>query len=128
MHLVAAAAMLVTDSARFVDRPGFCHPARLISKGVQLWRRLHFVLLVAIALLLELTISRVGLDLDHFIRVAPLGIALAVSLVLTELSQLPLKVTGDDLHTAMLNHKPLGAARVDLKLPNGTKKRIFERS
>ena len=111
MHLVAVLAMLVTDAARFVDRPGFCHPARLISKATQQWRRLHFVLLVGIALVLELTISKEGRDLEDFIRLAPVGITLAASLLLCELSQLPLKTTGDDLHTAMLNHKPRGLVK-----------------
>ncbi|CAL1137869.1 unnamed protein product [Cladocopium goreaui] len=99
--------MLVADAAKFVDRPGFCYPANCISKAAERWHWLHFLLVAIIAVTLELTIgSNPERQLLQFIRGHALAIALGVSVFISETLKLTvLKVSGDDLHTAMLKHK-----------------------
>ena len=107
VHLVVAGAMLVTDAARFVDRPGFCYPANCISKAAGLWRWLHVLLLASIVVTLELTIGRdPERQLPQFIRATALAVTLGISLFISQALKLTImKARGDDLHTAMLNHK-----------------------
>ncbi|CAK9007006.1 RAC family serine/threonine-protein kinase-like [Durusdinium trenchii] len=107
IHFAVACGLLVADGARYVDRPGFCYPARCISRAVDRWHRLQFLLLIALFVVLHVTLLSGERQQEmRFLRCYPLAWSLVISLVVSEgLKCTALKVTGDDLHTAMLNHR-----------------------
>ncbi|CAJ1335896.1 unnamed protein product [Effrenium voratum] len=108
VHFIVAAFLVVADVTRFVDRPGFCYPARRISRAVDRWRKVQFLLLAGFVTCLRLSIppSRTKTFVER-VHALTLMIVLLSSLTVSELLKLTpmIKSVGDDLHTAVLHHK-----------------------
>jgi len=108
IHFFVALGFLIADMAKFVDRPGFSYPARHISLALGRWRKLQLLLVCGTAY----AVSRWGeslerRDLQTYLRGWAILATLATSVLIFETLQLTpmINATGDDLHTAVLNHK-----------------------
>ncbi|CAJ1440699.1 unnamed protein product, partial [Effrenium voratum] len=107
VHFIVAAFLVVADVTRFVDRPGFCYPARRISRAVDRWRKVQFLLLAGFVTCLRLSIPPSRKTFVERVHALTLMIVLLSSLTVSELLKLTpmIKSVGDDLHTAVLHHK-----------------------
>jgi len=106
VHILCGVGLLVTNVVVFVDMPGFCRPARLISRALEWWRFLQLVSFGVLTVLYLPMGRRFGRP-DSFgdstfsqVR-SKMLLVTAVCHYLIRLTPVRTKM-GDDLHTAVL--------------------------
>lgn len=102
IHTFVGVGLLLADVARFVDRPGFCQPAKRISRAMDCWRLLQFVTISGVVAL-ELRLKGCSATRAYEGLRWQQGLLLVAAAAYGALRCSPMiRRAGDDLHTAVL--------------------------
>lgn len=120
LHLLVGIVLLIADVVKFVDRPGFCHPARKISRSMDWWRLTLLALMLAGAGIEQ---QLLGGNVQKFLKSVRWGqgvVYFSGALVLYCLLRCTkgINEAGEDLHTAVLKSR-LDKAEKLLKAAKG---------